>query len=450
MPATLEITLPKLHTGRANSGGQLEIAQHPARFKVVMCGRRWGKTILGVFLCFKCGFEGGRAWWVAPNYKIANEGWVELKKLVRQINESLPYKIEIRESDRQIAFPAQLGGGLVEVRSSDVEGSLRGAGLNLVVIDEAASHRSTVWTEELRPALIDKRGGALFIGTPKGNNWFAQLYQFAVKGSSDSWAAWKRTTWDNPIISDEEKKEIEGEYVGRPDKYAQEILADIGASQYLVYPEFNREVHVWKEDYLPRFDHYVGGLDFGGDQIGSHKSAGIISGITADGFMICLREFEEAGSNITERQLNWIADTENNIKRLHSKNNWPPPRILWNADKSQMKFIDILKTYGFRITKTKGGAVRAGVDLVASRLSVRGDGKPRFYYLNHLTKLADHFESYHNYEPTDGDDRPQRDNPVKVNDDLDDAIRYMVEREDGRAIGDPNKLYSKASLIGVN
>ena len=54
----VEIQLPPLHEGRDGTGGQLAIAQHPARFKVVMCGRRWGKTFLGVFLCFKAGIEG--------------------------------------------------------------------------------------------------------------------------------------------------------------------------------------------------------------------------------------------------------------------------------------------------------------------------------------------------------------------------------------------------------
>ena len=442
----VEIQLPPLHEGRDGTGGQLAIAQHPARFKVVMCGRRWGKTFLGVFLCFKAGIEGKRAWWIAPNYKIANEGWVELKNLARQYNDALPgdskFKIEVREADRQLVFPVN---GLVEVRSSDVEGSLRGAGLDLAVIDEAASHRPTVWTEEIRPALIDKRGGCLFIGTPKGNNWFAQLYDRTNKGFSTNWAAWKKTTWDNPIISDDERVEIEAEYTGRPDKYAQEIMADIGASQYLVYPQFNREVHMWKWA-LPKFTAYFGGLDFGGDQIGAHKSAGVIFGVTEADELVAIREFEESGPNITERQMNWMAETENRIGLLHTKNNWPKVSIFWNADRTQMRFIDIMRTYGYRIQKSKGGKVRAGVDLVSSRLAIRGNGKPMLYYLPHLTKLPEHFESYHNYEPNDDIDAVQRENPVKVNDDLDDAIRYAIERKDGRVYGNPQELYKNSLL----
>lgn len=275
--APININLPPLH-----SGGQYEIADHPARFKVVMCGRRYGKTTLGGWLCVRVGLRGGRAWWVAPTYKIANEGWVIIKRLanqLRSINNNV-LQVEIREGDRQVVFGAV--DGSVEVRSSDTEDGLRGAGLDFVVMDEAAAQRESAWTEELRPALIDKRGGALFIGTPKGKNWFAKLYERALKGDRANWHAWKYTSWDNPLISTEEKIELEEEYAGRPDKYNQEIMADIGASQYLVYPQFDRDVHMWKWG-IPKFDIYFGGLDFGGDQIGAHKSAGIATFISVHG-----------------------------------------------------------------------------------------------------------------------------------------------------------------------
>lgn len=439
----IEIELPPLHTGRDGEGGQVAIAESPARFKVVMCGRRWGKTVLGVWLGCKYGLQGKRVWWVAPNYKIANEGWSEIKKLAFQMIDA-GLKVEVRESDRQVIFP---NGGMLEVRSSDVEGSLRGAGLDYVIIDEAGYHRESVWVDELRHTLIDKRGGALFIGTPRGNNWFARLYNRAISGAFPNWQAWKKSTWDNPLITDEERQELEAEYIGQNDRYRQEIEADIGASQFLVYPEFNPEVHMWTKP-IPQFVAYFGGLDFGGDQIGAHKSAGILSGITSDDFMIAIEEFEESGSNITERQINWIGEQEARLKLLHRQQHTPSVPIFWAGDRSQMKFLDILKTFGYKVTPNKGGSgsVRAGIDLVASRLAVRPDGKPRFYYLPHLKKLETHFQSYHNYEPKDSE-IPQRDNPVKVADDLDDAIRYMIERKDSRINGDPQKLFG--NIIGA-
>ena len=438
--SVIDIELPPLHEGRDTTGGQVAIANSPARFKVVMCGRRWGKTILGVWLCTKYALEGKRVWWVAPNYKLANEGWFEIKKLAFQMIEA-GIKLDVRETDKMVIFP---NSGRLEVRSSDDEGNLRGAGLDFVAIDEAGYHRESAWVDELRHTLIDKRGSALFIGTPRGNNWFAKLYARALSGAYPNWAAWKKPTWDNPFITDEERIELQAEYIGQNDRYRQEIEADIGSSQYLVYPEFNREVHSWVAP-IPKFTAFYGGLDFGGDQQGAHKSAGIISGITGEEFMLCLDEFEEAGPNITERQLNWVAATEQRLHKMQRDARQQTSPIFWAGDRSQMKFLDIMKTFGFRVMPNKGGtgSVRAGIDLVSRRLAVRGDGKPRFFYLPQLKKLESHFESYHNYEPKSESDSIQHFNPVKVNDDLDDATRYMVERHDGHVIGDPQQLYGR-------
>ena len=440
----IKITLPPLHEGKDGTGGQVAIANHPARFKVIKCGRRWGKTMYGVWKCVRAGLEGKRVWWVAPTYKIANEGWVELKKLAYQMIEA-GLEVEIRESDKQLVFP---NGGLVEVRTSDVEGSCRGAGLDGVVIDEAASHRENLWIEELRPALIDKRGWADFIGTPKGLNWFTKLYARAESGAFANWASWSKTTWDNPYINEEERAEIELEYAGRLDKYRQEILAEIGASQYLVY-EFNRDVHCWGIKELPEFIAYYGGIDFGGNSIGSHKSAGVVAGLTKNEELIVIDEFEEAGPNVTENQINWIGSVEANLTMKHRRDRLSQVPVFWAGDRSQMKFLDILRTYGYRIIPSKGGAgsVQAGIDLVATRLALR-NGKPRLYYLPHLTKFPEHMETYHYYEPKEGD-VPQRDNPVKVNDDLDDAIRYLVERLDGHVMGDPMVNYAGGILRAV-
>ena len=141
------VTLPPLHPR------QLEVARHPARFHVLAAGRRFGKTILGVTLCLRTGLEGGRTWWVSRSYKTAAEGWRELKGLAAQIPGADP-----REGDKILVLP---GGGTVEVRSAEEPGSLRGAGLDGLVFDEAAHSREEAWTHELRPALSDRKGWAL-------------------------------------------------------------------------------------------------------------------------------------------------------------------------------------------------------------------------------------------------------------------------------------------------
>ena len=105
---------------------QRRVHEHPARFKVLASGRRWGKTRLGVYECFDTLSKGGRAWWVAPTYKMANVGWRPIHRM------GLSIGAEIRKADRQVYIP---GGGEISVRSADNPDSLRGEGLDKVIID---------------------------------------------------------------------------------------------------------------------------------------------------------------------------------------------------------------------------------------------------------------------------------------------------------------------------
>ena len=131
--------------------GQEEVSRSTARFKVLAAGRRWGKTRLGISEALHAAAKGGRAWWVAPTYPIAMEGWRPL----RTMGHELP-GAEVREADRELRVP---GGGVIEVRSADNPQRLRGAGLDFVVLDEAAFMAQQAWTEALRPALSDRQGG---------------------------------------------------------------------------------------------------------------------------------------------------------------------------------------------------------------------------------------------------------------------------------------------------
>lgn len=195
--------------------GQLEVHEHPARFKIVAGGRRWGKTRLGVNECLDAAAKGGRAWWIAPTYKMSEVGWRPL----RQMGAKIP-GAEIRKVDRQVLLP---GGGEVTVRSADKPDSLRGEGLNYVVIDECAFVSETAWTEALRPALSDRLGKAIFISTPKGRNWFWRAYQTGEDPENDEWQSWRFPTESNPYI---DAAEIEAARRMLPERvFQQEYLA---------------------------------------------------------------------------------------------------------------------------------------------------------------------------------------------------------------------------------
>jgi predicted phage terminase large subunit-like protein len=207
----LDIKLPPLHPG------QQQVYDSQARFKVVCCGRRWGKTHLGVLTCIVVAARGGRAWWIGPSYPVAGIGWRLLKAIVSAIP-----GCEVKEAERMILFP---NGGVVQVKSADRPDSLRGESLDWVVFDEVADIKEEAWFEGIRPALADRKGGALFIGTPRGmDNWFYDLFVRATNEKGATWEAWQQPTLANPYVPPEEVEDARKDM--HPIIFNQEFLAE--------------------------------------------------------------------------------------------------------------------------------------------------------------------------------------------------------------------------------
>lgn len=186
---------------------QQQVLRSGKRFKLLACGRRWGKTALGLIACieghgarrgqFRGAIDGGRIWWVVPSYPIAAEVWRDLKRAVGTI------ALDKSEVERRVELP---GGGSITVKSADNPDSLRGAGLDGVVIDEAAFCAEEVWTKAIPPTIADRLGWVMLLTTPNGLNWFHDLFQTA--GGDSEWDVFQRPTSDNPIIAASELEAI--------------------------------------------------------------------------------------------------------------------------------------------------------------------------------------------------------------------------------------------------
>jgi len=205
---------------------QVPVLLHPARNKVLTAGRRWGKTLTGL-ICVIEGhgahrgqhigaLQGGNIWWVTTTHGVAKAIWRDLKAALR---EGWVSKSEV---DKRIVLP---GGGAITVKSADNPDSLRGEGLDGVVIDEAAHCSRDAWEQGVRPALVDRQGWAFFISSPKGRNWFWQLYEQA--GRLPNWARWQRPSADNPTFPQSEVDKAQQE--SPPKIFRQEYLAQFEA-----------------------------------------------------------------------------------------------------------------------------------------------------------------------------------------------------------------------------
>src|SRR5215472_7963977 len=177
---------------------QRTVLRHEARMKVVACGRRWGKTATGLLAVidghgpilpterplYKGAWDGGKIWWVVPDYPTAQEIWRDLKHATRHGRK------DKNEVERRIELHS---GGSVAVRSAHDPEALVAVGLDGVVVDEAAKIDGSAW-DFLRPALADRQGWCILISTPKGmgENWFYQKFQFAA--DAPGWPSWRRPT----------------------------------------------------------------------------------------------------------------------------------------------------------------------------------------------------------------------------------------------------------------
>lgn len=171
---------------------QQAIARSTARFRVLACGRRFGKTELGKAALLTRAEAGGICWWVAPTYRMAGAVWRDLMRRVRDWPD-----VRIDRGDWLIELA---NGGQIAIRSASQPDRLRGAGLDFVVLDEAAFMPAAIWSEVIRPMLLDRHGGALLLSTPHGRNWFFDCYLRGLDPAESEWESFHFTTYDNPLI----------------------------------------------------------------------------------------------------------------------------------------------------------------------------------------------------------------------------------------------------------
>ena len=156
------------------------------------------------------------------------------------------------------------------MRGADNHDSLRGDGLNFVVLDEFASIAREAWTEVLRPALADRQGGALFIGTPQGFNHLHELVEGA-EGRPD-WKTFQFTTAEGGNVSLQEIESATHDLDERT--FRQEFLATFETSGVgRAYYAFDRTHNVGKLQYNPGAP-LVWALDFNMNPMCSTTSLG--------------------------------------------------------------------------------------------------------------------------------------------------------------------------------
>ena len=245
--------------GMALHKKQMEVFADKSRFKVVVSGRRWGKTKYALAEILRAIIQPRQlVWYVAPTYRMAKQiMWVDLletmpKSFIKKTNET---NLEI----------TLINDSRICLRGADKPDTLRGVGINFLVIDEVQDVKPEVWKVVLRPTLASTRGKAVFCGTPKAYTFLYELYQLGQKtklvlksGKTifNPWRSWQFPTISSPFIP---LSEIEAARADMDERsFRQEFEATFESMSGRVYHQFERSKHVGEYTFNPRLPIWIG------------------------------------------------------------------------------------------------------------------------------------------------------------------------------------------------
>jgi len=231
---------------------QQEVFKDTTRFKVVAAGRRCGKSRMAAVTLLieglKCP-QGSAVLYVSPTMGQSRQIiWDLLLDLGREVIQSS----HVNNLDITL-----INGARIYVRGADRPDTLRGVSLTYAVLDEVADIKPEAWEQVIRASLSDKRGRALFIGTPKGRNWFYDTFKLGESEDDPDWKSWHFTTADNPLI---DQKEIES---------AKKTLSTFAFKQEYMASFTNAGSDLFKEEWIkygvePDYGSYYIAVDLAG------------------------------------------------------------------------------------------------------------------------------------------------------------------------------------------
>lgn len=384
---------------------QKKIFKSPARFRVVVAGRRFGKTVLGKNELIYEAQRGSKRliWYIAPTYKMAKEiMWEQLK-------DSIPAGMVYSKHETELSIVLRGTKSKIVLKGADNPDSLRGQGLNHVVFDEFADIDEKTWFEAIYPALTDKKGSALFIGTPKGFNWAYDLAMYAA--ANDNWEYFQYTTADGGNVS---KDEIEYAKANLGKKqFNQEFNASFETLANRVYYAFDRNKNTDK-----------GVEDLGGDiLIGMDFNVNPMSAVVGERVTNQLHLWDEIviSNGNTEEMCE-------EIKARYPKRNiyiYPDPSGKSRKTSAKVGVTDfsIIKSYGFHlITPNKAPPIVDRVNEVNAMFE-NAKGERRVFINPHLTNLMKCLDGLTYKDSTSLPDK-------KLGlDHLPDALGYLIHME---------------------
>ena len=343
-----------------------------------------------------------RVWFIAPT-RSQGKGivWQQIKDRLSDLR----WIARTNESELAITL---VNGSVIQIMSPDAYDRMRGYSVNFCVFDEFADQDREVWTA-VRPTLSDKRGHALFIGTPKGSfNWAKDMYDMA--DSNEDWRSFSFTTLDGGNVDPEEIESAKRDLHAK--LFRQEYLATFEDSGNRVFPDFN------KDNIQPYNGEEPRSLIIGMDFNVSPMTAAIATIVDADTVHF-IDEIQLYSSN-TEEMVQEIKNRYPNIRPERITVYPDPARSARKTSATGKTDHSILQNAGFVVkAPRKHDAVRDGVNSVNARI-LNALGERHLFVANKCKYIIESLER-HSYK--EGSLTPDKDTGY---DHMADAVRYLV------------------------
>ncbi|MDQ1316526.1 MAG: hypothetical protein QG588_173 [Candidatus Poribacteria bacterium] len=425
--------------------GQSFLHASNVRFKVVVSGRRWGKSLLAAkeaeAMILK---PQTRGWIVSKTYDLGEKVFREIyNTLIKRFKlETVRKSYSSKSGSMYLEFPWE---SVVEVKSAEHPDSLMGEGLDWLVFDECASCKSSIWEQYLRPTLSDKNGWAMFITTPRGYNWIYDLWKRGNDPDYPEWESFRFPSWDNPYLSRDDIEEARRTLSKAT--FEQEYGATFTFSSGQVYKEFDPSIHVIAEDKLrilssaeTREWRRFRSIDFGYE----NPFVCLYIAVDPEDRVIIYDEYyqrhrtmeQHASFLFEEEQISfrrvteeWKSKVSASLNRGKISDHVPPSNGRTDQHNGLYEFTTCdPSAASARATLFEKGIVTIaprsnilqGLELVRRQLRVREDGKPGLYISSKCVNTIKEFSLYSYPETMDTEE------PNKENDHAMDSLRYFL------------------------
>jgi len=332
---------------------QHKVSSSNKRFRVLVSGRRFGKTYLCITEMMKYASKVKQnIWYVAPTFKMAREiVWSKLKEMLYAFN----WIESINESNLSITIKKT--GSKISLKGCENYDGLRGTGLNFLILDEFADIDEKAWTEVLRASISDTQGDVLMCGSPKGyGNWSYRMY-LKGQGEDSEWDSFQFTTLQGGMVS---ANEIE------------QAKQDI-------------DIRTFRQEFEGTFENYAGAVYYNfhpvesivEKQIDWTKPLHIGMDFNVDPMSACVGQIEKDKIYFVDEIVIYSSNTDEMVQEIKDRYGSKIPIFIYPDPASKQRKtsaggrtdLSILQNAGFKVkVKNKHPAIRDRINAVNSKL----------------------------------------------------------------------------------